>query len=687
MVNIKSAFPRFFIILPIRQETETAMTRLYTEKLPVRCVDLGAESTLPLLGDVTPGQTPRRSDLPESDGLFLNYRFVKSAFPYRAQDNYTRTFVRDTLDAVVLENELLRAAFVPTMGGKLWSLFDKKAGKELLFNNPVLRPAYLATRNAWCSGGVEWNCGIVGHSPFTCAPLFTATLTGPDGESILRMYEYERIRGVVYQMDFSLPEGSPVLYARMRVVNPSFRDTAMYWWSNIAVPEVPGARVVVSSDSAYTTAPDGTVIRVPIPLRDGRDVTYPERNPVSVDYFFRPKTHRRYTCQLSPEGYGLFEASTARLKGRKIFVWGQGPGGKKWQEYLSGEGNPGRYCEIQCGLANSQYECLPMPPATAWEWLEVYGPLQADPAAVHGPWDEAQAEVERRMDALCTPEALESRLERTRPWALKPAETLLLAGSGWGALENRRRAAENLAPMCGHLDFGAPGQVQQPWISLLETGSMGDHPADTAPGSWMRQAEWTDLLEQAAAGPDRENWYTLLELGCTYLARPDLLRAERYLTRSLQAAQTPWGEAAMAELIRMQGDGAGAAARMARAANLAPDDGNLAKRAARMLKDAGEDSALLTFTESRPAAVAELPRLRLYRAFALARLDRIEEAEALLCRDGVWLEVPDIKEGEISLSDLWYHIQEVRAARTGKAFDRSRVAPPHALDFRMFAAE
>lgn len=143
----------------------------------------------------------------------------------------------------------------------------------------------------------------------------------------------------------------------------------------------------------------------------------------------------------------------------------------------------------------------------------------------------------------------------------------------------------------------------------------------------------------------------------------------------------------MAELIRMQGDGAGAAARMARAANLAPDDGNLAKRAARMLKDAGEDSALLTFTESRPAAVAELPRLRLYRAFALARLDRIEEAEALLCRDGVWLEVPDIKEGEISLSDLWYHIQEVRAARTGKAFDRSRVAPPHALDFRMFAAE
>ena len=91
------------------------------------------------------------------------------------------------------------------MGGKLWSLYDKVAGRELLFANPVARPAYLAVRNAWCSGGVEWNCGICGHTPLTCDTLFTATLTGDQGEPILRMYEYERIRGVVYQMDFSRP--------------------------------------------------------------------------------------------------------------------------------------------------------------------------------------------------------------------------------------------------------------------------------------------------------------------------------------------------------------------------------------------------------------------------------------------------------------------------------------------------
>ena len=329
------------------------MSKLYITKLDVDVADLGPESSLPLLYEVDDNDDTMPSVLPEGDGLYIRYEFLKSAFPYRAQENYTRELT-GKLDGVVLENEYLKASFAPSMGGKLWSLIDKTTGKDLLFCNPVCRPAYLATRNAWCSGGVEWNCGIFGHTPLTCSPLFAATLTGKDETPILRMYEYERVRGVVYQMDFSLPEGSKVLICRMRVVNPSYRATAMYWWSNIAVPHVDGARVVVPADSAYTPV-DGVMSVVPTPVRDGIDVTYPDNNPISVDYFFRTdKKRRMYTCQLDKNGYGLFESSTSRLQGRKIFVWGQGPGGRKWQEYLSGHGNDGKYCEIQCGLAHTQ---------------------------------------------------------------------------------------------------------------------------------------------------------------------------------------------------------------------------------------------------------------------------------------------------------------------------------------------
>ena len=662
------------------------MSRLYPQKLNVKCVDLGPESTLPMLYEVEDFDDFMPSDIPEGDGLYLRYNYVRSAFPYRAQDNYTRELNGETLDGIILENENLRASFAPAMGGKLWSLYDKKAGKELLFANPVARPAYLATRNAWCSGGVEWNCGIFGHTPFTCSPLFAARLTADDGTPVLRMYEFERVRGVVYQMDFSLPDGSPVLFARMRVFNPSFKATTMYWWSNIGVPHVDGARVVVPADNAYTPV-GGVMSVVPTPVRDGIDVTYPDNNPISVDSFFRTDPKRRkYTCQLSPEGYGLFECSTSRLEGRKIFVWGQGPGGRKWQEYLSGEGCDGRYCEIQCGLAHTQSECLPMPPRTAWEWMEIYGPMQADPARVHGDWDAARAEVEARIGDVISAEDLERRLEATRALALRPAEELLWRGSGWGALEDLRRAKAGLGPMCPHLDFGVPGESQAAWRALLESGSMGVQDAHAAPASWMRQSEWTRLMEKAAEGADRENWYTLLQLGCAYLAEPDLMRADHYISRSLEARWTAWGVYALAELRRIKGEKHRAAMTMVEAAALAPEDASLAKITARGLHLAGDYQTQVQFTGSLPEALRELPRIRLFRAFALAALGDADGAEALILRDGRWLEVPDIQEGEISLSELWLRIQALRAQKRGEDFDPSTAAPPYELDFRMFAA-
>lgn len=660
------------------------MSRLYVTMLDVDRAELGPESSLPLLYEVNDDDDTMPSTLPESDGLYIKYGFLKSAFPYRAQENYTRE-LSGKLQGVVLENEYLKASFAPSMGGKLWSLIDKTTGRDLLFSNPVCRPAYLATRNAWCSGGVEWNCGIFGHSPLTCSPLFAARLTGKNGAPILRMYEYERVRGVVYQMDFSLPAGSRVLICRMRVVNPSYNATAMYWWSNIAVPHVDGARVVVPADSAYTPV-DGVMSVVPTPVRDGIDVTYPDNNPVSVDYFFRTdKKRRMYTCQLDKNGYGLFESSTSRLQGRKIFVWGQGPGGRKWQEYLSGNGSDGKYCEIQCGLAHTQSEHLPMPPMTAWEWIEIYGAMNADGEKVHGDWDSARAEVEARIGDIYTPEALEQLLIDTREDALTPAGEMLNMGAGWAALENMRRASVGLGAMCPHLDFGSVGQAQAKWIELLSTGSMGENPADVAPASWMRQREWTKLMEKAAEGADSENWYTLLQLGCVYLAQPDLLRADIYIGRSLAAKRTAWGVYAQAELVRVKGDASAAAALMAEAADLAPEDVSLARAAARMMKECAMWRELMAFTAARPEKVQAEPRMKMYLAFALAYSGDLDAAMAILEDEGRYLAVPDIKEGETSLSDLWYYIEERRAAADGRTFDRDKVAPPYALDFRMFA--
>jgi hypothetical protein len=70
----------------------------------------------------------------------------------RIDANYTWRGFR----AVLLENRYLRAMFLPELGGKLWSLYDKIADCEVLWHNPRLppRPAhYGAAYDDWFCGG------------------------------------------------------------------------------------------------------------------------------------------------------------------------------------------------------------------------------------------------------------------------------------------------------------------------------------------------------------------------------------------------------------------------------------------------------------------------------------------------------------------------------------------------------
>src|SRR6185312_15830011 len=112
-----------------------------------------------------------------------------SILPYRLQDQYDRQRSPRPFKSIVLENDHLRAVFLPELGGRLWSLIHKPTNRELLFVNPVFQPANLAVRDAWFSGGVEWNVSIIGHCPFTCASLFAARVMRDDGTPMLRMYE------------------------------------------------------------------------------------------------------------------------------------------------------------------------------------------------------------------------------------------------------------------------------------------------------------------------------------------------------------------------------------------------------------------------------------------------------------------------------------------------------------------
>lgn len=386
------------------------MTEVHVENLTLPGAALGRENPLPYFRDPTVNREVGVMDsLPLARQEYLGWETAFRVLPYRMQDQYTRQRQPLTFRSIVLENETLKATFLPEVGGRLISLFHKPLQRELLHRNPVFQPANLAIRNAWFSGGIEWNIGQVGHTFTTCSPLFASAIQDAGGEPGLRFYEFERCKSLFWQIDFYLPPGSPFLAAYTRVVNPNPVDTSMYWWTNIAVDEAPDVRVLAPASHAiyidfnekgsgfgYTALPGLLSLK-------GLDGTYSLNSPFANEFFFQcDQADVPWEAALDGQGRGLVEASTRRLKYRKMFCWGSHAGGRHWQEFLSQPGQA--YIEIQAGLAPTQMHGLVMPARTAWDWTQVFGYLEADPAGVHSPdWERAIETVDAELKLKISP--------------------------------------------------------------------------------------------------------------------------------------------------------------------------------------------------------------------------------------------------------------------------------------------
>lgn len=64
------------------------------------------------------------------------------------------------------------------------------------------------------------------------------------------MYEFDRTKETLYQMDFHLIEGSRVLISHVKLINPFNEITTAHWWTNITIPENGNTRVLSSTEMA-----------------------------------------------------------------------------------------------------------------------------------------------------------------------------------------------------------------------------------------------------------------------------------------------------------------------------------------------------------------------------------------------------------------------------------------------------
>ncbi|MBS1907948.1 MAG: DUF5107 domain-containing protein, partial [Actinobacteria bacterium] len=359
------------------------------------------------------------------------------------------------------------------------------------------------------------------------------------------------------------------------------------------------------------------------------------------------------------DGSGLAHVSTAPLTGRKLFVWGDTPGGRRWCDWLGGE--TGAYFEIQAGLATTQYEHLRMPGGATWEWTETFLPLTLADPALDGSWTDDVAAVGARV--LQTADAAGSAgVARLEAAADVAPDALLSTGSPWGTLEQElaARTGSTFAALPG-VRFEREGDEGAYWAGLLGDSSGSPDPAGAgapdaepdpslAPASYVTGDEWDRVLAEAPA-----TWLTHYHRAVAAHARGEHGTAISHYEASLRHRRSPWALRGLGLALRHSDGGTAAQeqgiGRLAEARELAPDVVPLALELAEALLADGRAEEVRTLVRTLPAEMRALGRFRVVEVrAALATGDR--EAAGRILEER--FEVPNLREGELSMSALWH---------------------------------
>ncbi|MDE5669872.1 MAG: DUF5107 domain-containing protein [Eubacterium sp.] len=628
----------------------------FTEKI-FKCSTMRAESSLPSLS-YEKEKVKAKSTISDFEGLFIGYGTRETAYPYKEQNLYEDE-KEQKLPVAILENEFLYAEFLPTLGGRLWKLYDKKKQKDILYTNDVIRFRNLSIRNAWFSGGVEWNCGVIGHTPFTCSQMYTAKVKGKNGEDVLRFYEFERTRSIYYQMDFWLEKN--VLMSCVRIENPNEEVVPMYWWSNMATPEYKCGRVVVPASSAYNNSDGMGIKKSSIPFDNGMDVSYPENIPNTIDYFYDiDQKDNKFIANVDVNGFGLLQFSSHNLKGRKLFSWGHIEGSANWQDMLTEKA--GWYVEIQAGLGKTQYECLPMPPKTTWSFMECYTLADIGSEAVQKSYDSLVDAVNEQVNTLYSSDKLDELYKyKAEEISLQKGE-IVFSGSGFGYLHN---LLENNAPK--HLAFTAEDDAKA-WIDFAENGSFSQIANSFAYGNAMKnlleksenETDWQIPYQLALIEYDERN-YDKAKLLC----EKSLILDNNYLNNHLYAS-------VLYQLNQSYSYFA------IKTIQQKTDDYSVCESVFRLLLKGECYNEIIDLFERLSDNLKASPRLNMYLSMAYLKAGDVDKAEQVLMQNG-GLRLLDFREGDKFLDMLY---KGIRKEKYGEKEDE--IIVPKQFDFIVF---
>ncbi|MCF7568526.1 DUF5107 domain-containing protein [Sabulilitoribacter arenilitoris] len=274
-------------------------------------------------------------------------------YPYYKFEGYQQTAKNKDWKVVTLENDYIKLWVLPEVGGKVWGAIEKSTGEEFLYKNDVLKFRNIAMRGPWTSGGIEFNFGIIGHTPATATPVDYVIKENKDGSVSCIVGTMDLPSRTEWRVEINLQKDKAYFETKASWYNPTPLNQSYYNWMTAAAVAkndleffIPGNKYLEHGGNAKLWPID----------EEGRNLSEYKNNNfgphksyhIVGDYkdFFGGYYHD------TNFGFGHW-SPYEEMPGQKLWLWALSRSGGIWEDLLTD--TDGQYIEFQAGRLFNQY--------------------------------------------------------------------------------------------------------------------------------------------------------------------------------------------------------------------------------------------------------------------------------------------------------------------------------------------
>jgi Flp pilus assembly protein TadD len=293
-------------------------------------------------------------------------------YPYTAFDWESRSEKPSpvTYESLVLENEYLRVEFLPELGGRIWSAYDKVTKRELFYHPTVIKPGRYNARNAWPVGNLELYGPYDSHMiTWPGEPWPWAMVRNPDGSATVILTHIDHFFRDKISLEVTLHPGKAYIELTTHLFNKNLLPNRYLIWTNAGVKAAEGSRFIYPM--TQTIGHVSSAIR-PWPIIDGVDLSWNKNNINMLGVFGLDIDDNFMSIYDYTHDYGTV-CYTNRLLARGEKTWTFGSGRTAYRQAEHYTDKDGIYMETQSGrfIWDGNYEFIDPGMSDGWTeyWL------------------------------------------------------------------------------------------------------------------------------------------------------------------------------------------------------------------------------------------------------------------------------------------------------------------------------